>query len=81
MVNLDRERIYSRYDLEKEKPSNYRILEKNYKHPKISQRRDRYKIVDIIEDVGLYERITPYSNDVSDYDGLIVVEMVNPESE
>lgn len=80
MVNLDRERIYTRYDLEKEKPSGYLIVEKSYKHPKVSPPRDRYKIVDIIEDVGIYDYITPNSENCHSFSGIILIEMVNPES-
>lgn len=80
MANLDRERIYSRYELEKEKPSGYRILEKNYRYNDRSPSYDRYKIIDVISDIGLYTSITFNSNEVSVYDGVIVVEMVRPES-
>ena len=80
MANLDRERIYSRYELEKEKPSGYRILEKNYRRNEKSPSYDRYKIVDIISDIGIYTSITLNSSEVSMFDGVIVVEMVRPES-
>lgn len=80
MANLDRERIYSRYELEKEKPSGYRILEKNYRHNDRSPSYDRYKIIDVISDIGLYTSITFNSSEVSVYDGVIVVEMVRPVS-
>lgn len=80
MVNLDCDRIYTRYDLQKEKPSGYLIVEKNHKHPKISPPRDRYKVVDIIEDIGIYEFITPVSENWHCFSGIILIEMVNPES-
>ena len=80
MVNLDRERIYTRCELEAERPSEYLIVEKNHKHPNVSRRRNRYKIVDIIEDIGIYEFKSPVSEDWYCFSGIILIEMVNPES-
>lgn len=81
MINLDREKVYTRYELEQQKPSGYRLLEKNYgrfNHTIVSY--DRYKIVDIIDDVGLYTHISYSNNEVIGMDGIIIIEMVRPES-
>ncbi|MDE6055259.1 MAG: hypothetical protein K2G55_16225 [Lachnospiraceae bacterium] len=79
MVNLDCEKIYTLYELEQQKPSGYRLLEKNHrykKHPIY----DRYKIVDIIEDIGLYTQVSRSYQNVEIIDGIIIIEMVRPES-
>lgn len=78
MVDLDSEKVYTRYELESQKPSGYWLIEKNYRHKK-SPTYDRYKIVDIIDDVGLYDYISPTQENVLMIDGIIIIEMVRPE--
>lgn len=79
MADLDRERVYTLYELEQKKPTSYQLLEKNYRHKK-SPTYDRYKIVDIIDDVGLYDYISPTKENVLMIDGIIIIEMVRPEA-
>lgn len=79
MINLDREKVYTRYELEQQKPSGYRLLEKNYRYKK-SPTYDRYKIVDIIEDVGIYTHVSRSYENVEMIDGVIIIEMVRPEA-
>lgn len=79
MMNLDREKIYSLYELEKQKPTGYRLVEKNYRY-KRSPKYDRYRIVEIIDDVGLYTSISPAFQNTEMIDGIIIIEMVRPET-
>lgn len=79
MINLDREKVYTRYELEQQKPTGYKLLERNYRHKK-SPTYDRYKIVDIIDDVGLYTHVSRSYEEVTSIEGLIIIEMVRPES-
>lgn len=81
MINLDREKIYTRYELEQQKPSGYRLLEKSYgRFNRSSVSYDRYKIVDIIDDVGLYTYVSYSNAEITVMDGIIIIEMVRPET-
>jgi len=81
MENLDCKKIYTRQELENQKPSGYKLLEKNYHH--FNSRGvtyDRYKILDVIDDVGLYKDVSVLGHEVVSMEGIILIEMVYPES-
>lgn len=80
MKNLDCEKVYTLYELEQQKPLGYFLLEKNHRNRHVSGSYDRYKIVDIINDVGLYTYVSYSQTEVTEMEGIIIIEMVRPES-
>ena len=79
MEKLDYEKVYSLYELEQVRPTDYIIIEKNHPIQPGIIKRDRYKIVEVIENIKIHDYVNISFSKSTSAKGAIIVEMVAPE--
>ena len=81
MKELDCSKIYSLREIETVRPNGYLIIKKNIENSQKKGSYDRYRIVDIMEDVTLIEYNESDNNfNKCNRNGIIFIEMVRPAS-
>lgn len=81
MQELDCSKIYSLREIETVRPNGYLIIKKNFENSQKKGSYDRYRIVDIMEDVTLIKYSEKDDNfNRCNHKGIIFIEMVIPES-
>lgn len=81
MKELDYSKIYSLREIEAVRPNGYLIIKKNFESSQKKGSYDRYRIVDIMEDVTLIKYNEKDNNfNRCNRNGIIFIEMVQPES-
>ena len=79
--NFDVNKIYTRNELKLLLPDGYYLVERNYKKNQGAVSYDKYKVIEVIEDIGIYEGLLTSFSNVRCYEGIVIVEMVYPEKD